>query len=497
MKKILIADNSKTNQKILTELLGEQYRYVYADNGAQVIDQLNNGIDADIILLNIDIPVNGGLEVLEIMNERRWIEETPVLIISNGNDADFLEKAYALGAIDHIHSPFSEITVRFRVQNTLMLYKKQRQLVQLVEEQMREREEINNTLINIFSHTIELRNNEAGVHSLNIRNISNLLLHRLTKITDCYPLTENDIAVIVSLSALHDIGKIAIPKDILNKPGRLTDEEFEIMKTHSAQGDAIIASAAISQSSFVVKTAREICRWHHERWDGKGYPDHLVGDEIPISAQVVSLADVYEALTSERCYKKAFSHDEAIRMICDGECGVFNPLLIKCLTDVAPKLEEMLNENMGEFDERNIAHILTAEALKSNELPLDDRARRLLENEKDKKEFFKRQAGGIQFEFDRPSQKVIFTNRLGENDETETEYLAEGDNIELLSKEDWNTLFRRTGEMTRDNPDITMEVMIPINGELKRHMLTVHSVWPLRGDNYVSVVGQFKEICEK
>ncbi len=277
-KKIIIADDSKMNQELLAEILGDQYQYTYADNGAQLLDYLNQDIDVDIILLDINMPLMDGFEVLEIMNQRRWLDEIPVVVISAENDGDFLQKAYSLGATDYIPRPFSAVTVRFRVKNTLMLYSKQRQLVQLVEEQVYEREEINNAMINIFSHTIELRNNESGQHTLSVRNISDILLHRLAELTDRYDLTEKSISVISTLSALHDIGKIVIPVRILNKPGRLTPEEFEIMKTHMTAGDEIIKKSAIPQSTFVIKTAREICRWHHERWDGRGYPDGLSGD---------------------------------------------------------------------------------------------------------------------------------------------------------------------------------------------------------------------------
>ena len=496
-KKVLIADDSGMNRQMIAAILGEQYTYTYAANGVQAIDYLSEDLDVDILLLDINMPGMDGFEVLRIMNERHWIEEIPVVVISAESDSSFLQRAYALGATDYIPRPFSAVAVQFRVKNTLMLYTKQRQLVQLVEEQVLEREEINNAMINIFSHTVELRNNESGRHSLNIRDISDLLLHRLVEISDRYPLTEKSISVITSLSALHDIGKISIPRSILNKPGRLTSEEFAIMKTHSAQGDEIIASAAIPQSSFVVRTAREICRWHHERWDGRGYPDGLAGDDIPISAQVVSLADVYDALTSERCYKKAFSHEQAVRMICGGECGAFNPLLLQCLNDVAPALKELLGETPNRYDEEDKAQLLTSEVLRHYELPLDDRSRRLLANEKEKKEFFKQQAGGIQFEYDRPAKKVTFTNWYGEKSTTEVEYLSEGDHIELLSREDWTTLFRRTGEARRGDDDVTMEVMIPVNGEQRRHRLTARTVWPQRGSDYVSILGQFTDIHDE
>lgn len=389
-KKIMIADDSKMNQELLTEILGDQYRYTYADNGAQLLDYLNRDIDVDIILLDINMPQMDGFEVLEIMKQRRWLDEIPVVVISAENDGDFLQKAYSLGATDYIQCPFSAVVVRFRVKNTLMLHSKQRQLVQLVEEQVYEREEINNVIISIFGHTIGQRNNESEQHTLSVRNISNVLLHCLAKMTDCYGLTEKNISIITTLSALHDIGKIVIPSRILNKPGKLTPEEFEIMKTHTTAGDEIIKRSANRQSTYIIKTAREICRWHHERWDGKGYPDGLSGDQIPISAQVVSLADVYDALTSERCYKKAFSHEQAVEMICNGQCGAFNPLLLQCFRDAVPKLKELSSRKETAFDYANEAQILTKEMLAGQNLPLEGRSRELLANEQEKKDFFKK-----------------------------------------------------------------------------------------------------------
>ena len=229
-----------------------------------------------------------------------------------------------------------------------MLYAKQKRLVQMVAEQVYEKEKVSNTMISILSHIVEFRNNESGLHVVHIRTITELLLRRLCKKTDRYPLTEADISLISTASALHDIGKINVPEEILNKSGRLTKEEFEIIKTHSAVGEHMLRQIPFNQNEPLVKVAREICRWHHERWDGRGYPDGLTGDEIPISAQVVSLADVYDARTSERCYKAAFDHETALNMIVNGECGAFNPLLLECLMDGADQIKQAMQETEEE-----------------------------------------------------------------------------------------------------------------------------------------------------
>ena len=342
---ILIVDDSALNRMVLIEILGkENYTFLEAENGRQAVELLDCHPEVDLLLLDITMPEMDGFGVLEAMNRYRWIEETPVIMISSEDAYPFIERAYDLGASDYITRPFDARVVCHRVSNTLMLYAKQKRLVQMVAEQVYEKEKVSNTMISILSHIVEFRNNESGLHVIHIRTITELLLRRLRKKTDRYPLTETDISLISIASALHDIGKLNIPEQILNKPGRLTKEEFEIIKTHSAVGEHMLRQVPFSQNEPLVKVAREICRWHHERWDGRGYPDGLKGDEIPISAQVVSLADVYDALTSERCYKAAFDHETALKMIVNGECGAFNPLLLECLMDGADQIKQAMQE---------------------------------------------------------------------------------------------------------------------------------------------------------
>lgn len=346
---ILIVDDSALNRMVLAEILGkENYTFLEAENGRQAVELLDCHPEVDLLLLDITMPEMDGFGVLEAMNRYRWIEETPVIMISSEDAYPFIERAYDLGASDYITRPFDARVVCHRVSNTLMLYAKQKRLVQMVAEQVYEKEKVSNTMISILSHIVEFRNNESGLHVVHIRTITELLLRRLRKKTDRYPLTETDISLISMASALHDIGKLNIPEQILNKPGRLTKEEFEIIKTHSAVGEHMLRQVPFSQNEPLVKVAREICRWHHERWDGRGYPDGLKGDEIPISAQVVSLADVYDALTSERCYKAAFDHETALNMIVNGECGAFNPLLLECLMDGADQIKKAMQETNEE-----------------------------------------------------------------------------------------------------------------------------------------------------
>lgn len=372
---ILIVDDSALNRMVLIEILGkENYTFLEAENGQQAVELLDCHPEVDLLLLDITMPEIDGFGVLEAMNQYHWIEETPVIMISAEDSYTFVERAYDLGASDYITRPFDARVVCRRVSNTLMLYAKQKRLVQMVAEQVYEKEKVSNTMISILSHIVEFRNNESGLHVVHIRTITELLLRRLRKKTDRYPLTEADISLISTASALHDIGKINIPEQILNKPGRLTKEEFEIIKTHSAVGEHMLRQVPFSQNEPLVKVAREICRWHHERWDGRGYPDGLKGDEIPISAQVVSLADVYDALTSERCYKAAFDHETALNMIVNGECGAFNPLLLECLMDGADQIKQAMQETEeekqkdAEQSQRQEANRLSREVLQEEGL---------------------------------------------------------------------------------------------------------------------------------
>lgn len=372
---ILIVDDSALNRMVLIEILGkENYTFLEAENGQQAVELLDCHPEVDLLLLDITMPEIDGFGVLEIMNQYHWIEETPVIMISAEDSYTFVERAYDLGASDYITRPFDARVVCRRVSNTLMLYAKQKRLVQMVAEQVYEKEKVSNTMISILSHIVEFRNNESGLHVVHIRTITELLLRWLRKKTDRYPLTEADISLISTASALHDIGKINIPEQILNKPGRLTKEEFDIIKTHSAVGEHMLRQIPFNQNEPLVKVAREICRWHHERWDGRGYPDGLKGDEIPISAQVVSLADVYDALTSERCYKAAFDHETALNMIVNGECGAFNPLLLECLMDGADYIKQAMQETEeekqkdAEQSQRQEANRLSREVLQEEGL---------------------------------------------------------------------------------------------------------------------------------
>ena len=342
---ILLVDDSAMNRMILKEILGGDYRILEAENGQECLEKLQTEAEnIALVLLDINMPVMDGFEVLKAMNANHTIEDIPVIMISSDDSDAAIRRSYELGASDYVNRPFDARIVYRRVTNTIKLYAKQRRLVQMVSDQIRARENNTDMLVGVLSHIVEFRNGESGAHVRHIRIITELLLHRLLEISSQYPITAEQQDNIPLASALHDIGKIGIDEKILNKPGKLTPEEFEVVKTHSMLGAEMLHQLENFNEQPLLQTAYEITRWHHERWDGRGYPDGLKGDEIPISAQLVALADVYDALTSERCYKKAFSHEKAVQMILNGECGAFNPLLLQCLTDMQTDLKVQLQQ---------------------------------------------------------------------------------------------------------------------------------------------------------
>lgn len=342
---ILLVDDSAMSRMILKEILSGDYSILEAENGQECLEKMQaEAGNIALVLLDINMPVMDGFEVLKAMNVNHTIEDIPVIMISSDDSDAAIRRSYELGASDYVTRPFDARIVYRRVTNTVKLYAKQRRLVQMVSDQIRARENNTDMLVGVLSHIVEFRNGESGAHVRHIRIITELLLHRLLEISNQYPITAEQQDNIPLASALHDIGKIGIDEKILNKPGKLTPEEFEVVKTHSMLGAEMLHQLENFNEQPLLQTAYEITRWHHERWDGRGYPDGLKGDEIPISAQLVALADVYDALTSERCYKKAFSHEKAVQMILNGECGAFNPLLLQCLTDMQTDLKVQLQQ---------------------------------------------------------------------------------------------------------------------------------------------------------
>ena len=344
-KKLLVVDDIPLNRMILQNLFAEEFTVLEAEDGyeaLELIDQHKN--DLAIVLLDLVMPKMDGFEVLELMNKRGIIEKVPVVMITGEQDDDKILTGYKLGVADLINKPFNSDIVYRRIHNVVNLYAHQ----QVLEQRLREQKEMlekqadrlrqaNQFVIDALSTTVEFRNLESGEHIKRIRTLTRILLQ---EVRSYYPLSDVEIEAISNASAVHDIGKIAIPDSILLKPGPLSKEEFEIMKTHTVRGSEIIASWNYMQDQLYYIYCYDICRHHHERWDGNGYPDGLKGDEIAIWAQATSLADVYDALTSKRVYKHAYAHEQAVGMIMRGECGVFNSRLLACFSKVQDILSD-------------------------------------------------------------------------------------------------------------------------------------------------------------
>ena len=396
---ILIADDSEMNRAILSDMLGEEYIILEAANGKEALQVIqSSSADISLLLLDIVMPELDGFGVLAEMRKNHWIDDIPVIIISSENGASQVERAYELGVSDFITRPFDALIVHKRVVNTILLYAKQKRLVELVAAQVYETQVQSNMMIDILSHIVEFRNGETGLHIRHVHVLTELLLEKLNQKEDLF-FTQQEISIISTASALHDVGKIAIPEHILNKPGKLTDEEFAVMKTHTTMGADMLRNLPIYQDKPLVKTAYEICRWHHERWDGKGYPDGLKGDEIPISAQIVALADVYDALTSKRVYKGPYPHDKAVQMILNGECGMFSPLLLECFSALSEDIRQAFADDAMSEDIHPRLLEVTEEMLHHENFSVSRRTLQLMEHERIRRDFFASLSEELQFEF--------------------------------------------------------------------------------------------------
>lgn len=331
---ILVVDDIEINRMILSQIFEEDYRIMEAADGSQAMEIINSRDDITALLLDLLMPNMNGLDVLKELNESGKIKNIPVFLITAADSEEMLMEGYDLGAIDIIRKPFIPQFLKHRINNVVELYRHRNELQEIVAEQVERLSRLNQSMIETLATAIEFRDCESGEHVKRICGLTRVLMNKVSDTYPQYHLPRSQIEKIVTASILHDVGKISIPDAILNKPGRLTDDEFEIMKKHTLKGCELLQSIPNSMDEDIYNYSYDICRHHHERWDGKGYPDGLEGDQISIWAQVVAVADVYDALTSERVYKKAFSHEKAIEMIVNGECGTFNPKLIKSFQEV-------------------------------------------------------------------------------------------------------------------------------------------------------------------
>lgn len=333
-KTLLIVDDIEINRIVLAEIFKDEYNIMEACNGTQAMDLINGSFGISAVLLDLLMPEMNGLDVLKEMNKSEIIKNIPVFLITAANEEDMLLEGYHLGAIDVIRKPFMTHFLKCRVNHIVELYSHRNKLESIVAKQVERLNYLNQSMVETLATVIEFRDGESGEHVKRIRGLTKILMQEVSDTYPEYHLAEKEIDKISTSSILHDVGKISIPDNILNKPGKLTAEEFEIMKQHTIKGCEILQNIPDIMDNGIYNYSYDICRHHHERWDGRGYPDGLSGDDISIWAQVVSIADVYDALTSERVYKKAFSHDTAVDMIFHGECGAFNPKVLEVFAAV-------------------------------------------------------------------------------------------------------------------------------------------------------------------
>lgn len=511
--KILIVDDVELNRAILCELFAGDYEILEADNGKTSVELMEKYHDEiAIVLMDIVMPVMNGLEALEIMNAKGLSQKTPIFLITAESSNDAISKGFRLGVVDVILKPFNPDNICQRVNNIIELYRYRYKLENLVQEQMNKIEKQNEQLrnfnvamIDTLSTIVEFRDCESGQHVQRIRQLTKIMLKELGRQSPEYRLPDKTIEDISMAAALHDIGKIAIPDYILNKPGKLTEDEFTIMKEHTLYGCDILESIdSLKQNQEQYRYHYNICRWHHEKWDGSGYPDGLVGKEIPICAQIVALADCYDALTSVRCYKGAFSHEESVKMIKEGKCGMFNPDLLQCFFKIAPILPDILRSDDGlpavvyHYQHPHLER-LTTQKCHSCDMDKNSWIARLLELEREKQKALFAMSGDIFFDFDISKDTITFSdeykNTFGEQCliENAREYLR---NSKHISKQDQEMLQSLQSTLTEENPGYIREVRL-INklGEERWYRMYVNSIWDYeRPGVMMSLVGRLFSI---
>lgn len=497
--RILIVDDSEMNRDMLSDMLSDDYDIVEAADGEEALSILKERVyDIDLVLLDIIMPAVDGFGVLDVMKRYHWIDNTPVIMISSETSQSYIRKAFELGVTDYIIRPFDSFIIHKRVSNTLMLYRKQKKLLSALEEQVYENEKNNSMMINVLAHIVEFRNGESGMHVHHIKQLTSILLQNLIEKTDKYHLTENDILLISTASSLHDIGKISIDDKILNKPGRLTAEEFEVIKTHSVIGAEMLQDLHNTHNYPLFDKAYEICRWHHERYDGKGYPDGLKGEEIPISAQVTSLADVYDALTSNRCYKKAFSHEKAMEMILDGQCGAFNPVLLQCLKNCEKQILAEFSDSIDTTQDDRLL-IRATEELVENKISSDkiDFSAHLPIAARDRWNFFSDGSGEIQFEYDaildvlrltKYGAKVLGLQELTMHPRGLKQGYLGAQNIQTI-------LDAMQSEASLEKPVVKIKKHISLNGPRRWYEIRIRTLWSNEENpKYTGILGRIIDI---
>lgn len=488
------------NRAILSEMFYKEYDILEAGNGKEALRIIfEKQMQIDIVLLDIVMPELDGFGVLKELHVQGFLEHMPVIMITAENSENVMKKGYALGVTDIINKPFNPDIVRRRVKNILALYSRQERLEELVKQQTEALRKQSRQLVDILSNIIEFKNTESGQHILNIRVITRFLLEKLVARFPEYTLTSNQIEMISEAAAMHDIGKIAIPDVILNKPSKLTKEEFQIMQTHTIKGCEVAEKLRAIRNNEYMEYCLDICRHHHERWDGKGYPDGLKGEEITLWSQAVSLADVYDALTSVRVYKPAFLAEEAIHMIVNGECGTFNPKLITCLLENAEELKEYIKlSTEDDFTYYNIecsVELGRTNNLENEYMNLSERTLHLLEQERENYRILADLSGDIMFDYDVKQDVLTFSEKF--YDLFGKEVLIEDATFilkktDLIQEEEHHYLQKELSGLSMNSPTCKFDIHMKIkDGTYQCFKVYVNSIWNVQkqGECY-SIMGK-------
>lgn len=509
-KIILIVDDVELNRAILNEFFQKEYGILEAENGLEALEYIEKyGENIKVVLLDLVMPGMDGFEVLNRLKNSRWFRQIPIILITAENNDSAALKGCIRGVSDIINKPFNPEIVHRRVENIIELYDHKRYLENklqeqyyLLEQQAEKLKKAKNLVIDTLSTAVEFRSGESGFHIARMRKITEFLLRALSARHQQYRFTEEEISLISDAAALHDIGKIAIPDSVLLKPGRLTPEEFEIMKTHTIKGCEILKSLNYAQDEEYFRYSYEICRHHHERWDGKGYPDGLKGNQIPIWAQVVSLADVYETLTGERIYKPVHSHEQAVSMIVNGECGQFNPRLLSCFLE---EIDHLLKD-LKQPNTRNVPPAPQDPRKKTATVQqpenLSERTLRLLELERQKYRVLSDLSGDITFDYDAQTDVLTFSEKYTEmfgGSFQMPDALLVIEKTDQIHQEDKQIIWQELKKLAPDQPVSKMEIrMKTIAGDFEWFEVLINALW--RNENSpecVSLIGKMTNINDQ
>lgn len=495
-QRILIAEDSEMNRAILASLLEDEYDIIEAFDGKDAITILrtyHRSIAA--IMLDIVMPCIDGFGVLEEMRKNNWIDEIPAIMISSETSSSYIDRAFELGATEYISRPFAAGIIRRRIKNAMLIHKKKQQLIDVTTGWFSERERDKDAMISLLIQAIGSRNADDYDHVIGVEHLTTLLLHRMNGKDGKYMLSHSDFESISMASLIHDIGKILLPHEIVQKKGGLSPEEAEIYKRHTLLGAQIISELKLHKNERIVKYASEICHWHHERWNGEGYPDGLSGDNIPIAAQVVSVADVFDSLVNGRRGRPVYTHEKAFEMIKNGECGSFNPLLVKCLSDILASLKQ--DKKIGLADQAQIFAKNAVEDLFLNQDLTSSRISKQLEDANIKVDFISNISDELWFEY--TTQPSSLRLSKGAADKTGlpvviVDPLKNKDFCSYVGESAIEAIQMALADASPENSYSETTVKILLDGRLCRCQLIMMVLWSNVNDEYSSVLGKVENV---